>query len=123
MITSHHPAAGRPRALLVAGAALLLAIGCVSASSVNWNETGRPAGEVPARFVADTSAAAAPAGAQGCLVRLMDPRDGTRLTLQQSAETLGDYRVEAGRYGVRAGEWLRVECATGRAVGIVPATR
>ena len=62
----------------------------------------------------------------GCATRLIDPRDRTRLTLVRSTrrsaspEFLGDYSVEpAGRYGVGASSLLRVDCMTGRGLGVI----
>jgi hypothetical protein len=70
-----------------------------------------------------------PPGAASCLIHLKDPRDDTRLDLIRSTEMtgrdggpshLGDYVVTpAGRYGVGAGELLRVDCGTARALGVV----
>ena len=60
-----------------------------------------------------------PVAEQGCRNPMVDPRDGTRLALDQSANGRGDYRVPAGRYGVPAGGRLRLDCATGRALGVV----
>ena len=57
----------------------------------------------------------------GCLNPMVDPRDGTRLTLVNSQEgRIGDYGVPAGRYGVGGKELLRIQCGTGRAIGIIP---
>jgi hypothetical protein len=82
---------------------------------------------LPDRFVRDRSAGtieehaddiSAPSAA--CWVHLEDPRTGTRLTLRASSGGWGDYDVNpAGRYGVEAGERLRVFCATGRGESIV----
>ena len=58
-----------------------------------------------------------PSGA-ACRSPMTDPRDGTQLRLVWSSGGLGEYEVPAGRYGVRAGEVLRVDCASGKAVGI-----
>lgn len=62
-----------------------------------------------------------------CRNPMVDPRDGTRLTLVQSQRggsgQVGDYRVPEGRYGVGTGELLRLDCGSGRPVGVVPATR
>ncbi len=112
--------------LLLGG--LALSACSVGARNSDWSLTGRAPREAPQRFQRDTAAASTPRGtdpaalpAQGCWVRLVDPRDGTRLTLVQSSAALGDYTVEpAGRYGVGPDERLRVDCTTGRAVGIVP---
>jgi hypothetical protein len=100
-----------------------LAVGC--GVSRPWALTPRPAARVPEQFV--PTEAPRP-GAASCLVHLKDPRDETRLDLIRSTETgqdgglthLGDYTVTpAGRYGVGAGELLRVDCGTGRALGVV----
>ena len=54
-----------------------------------------------------------------CRNLLVDPRDETRLTLIRSANGRGDYEPEPPRYGLKEGQLLRVDCATGRAVGVV----
>lgn len=83
----------------------------------------RPAAGVPFRFDPE-----APAGrvtpadtiaGEGCRNPMLDPRDGQRLTLVRSLGGEGDYRVPTGMYGVGVGELLRIECNTGRVVGIV----
>jgi len=83
----------------------------------------RSASNVPFRFDPDPPAArVAPAdtiAGEGCRNPMLDPRDGQRLTLVRSLGGEGDYRVPMGTYGVRPGELLRLECNTGRVVGIV----
>jgi hypothetical protein len=37
--------------------------------------------------------------------------------------TRGDYEVPESRYGVGAGDLLRVDCTTNRGIGIVPRGR
>jgi hypothetical protein len=54
-----------------------------------------------------------------CLTPLMDPRDKSLVQLVRAIPVQGDYRVEGGKYGVRANELLRIDCTTGRTVGIV----
>jgi hypothetical protein len=55
-----------------------------------------------------------------CKNPLVDPRGaGVTIKLVKSSGGYGDYEVPAGKYGVGAHELLRVECATGKAVGIV----
>jgi hypothetical protein len=128
-------------------------------SGVRWREDGRQARDLPTLFLADTTASPrALSDVRACTVRLVDPRDGTRLTLVRSQEVgannpagttpvaggqsgqsarpaatqppagrefRGDYRIEGGsgggRYGVGPGELLRLDCVSGRPLGIVRA--
>ena len=55
----------------------------------------------------------------GCLNPLIDPRSGDRLVLVRSTTGHGDYEVREGRYGVGPAELIRVECNTGRPLGVV----
>jgi hypothetical protein len=110
--------------VLLAGLALALS-GCSvgSSNSVSPSVSGRPASDVPERF--DPSARfprIAPADTitgDGCTSPMTDPRDGTTIIMRQAARGVADYQVPAGRYGVKPGEYLRVECNTGRVLGIV----
>ena len=70
-----------------------------------------PATDTPERFEVNPDAA--------CENPLVDPRDGMKLVLVRSSEGLGDYEVEAPRYGLSRYELLRVDCATGVAQGRV----
>ncbi len=83
----------------------------------------RDALDVPIQFVTEDMPVEATAydtlpGA-GCGSPLVDPRDGTRLRLGSSISGVGEYEVPVGRYGVYANERLRVDCNTGRSLGIV----
>jgi hypothetical protein len=50
---------------------------------------------------------------------MVDPRDGTEVRFLFST-SYGEYELPAGRYGARPGELLRLECNTGRVMGLVP---
>ena len=119
-----------------------------TSSGPRWQENGRTARNLPTMFVADTTNrdARTTLGA-GCTTRLVDPRDGTLLVLARSQQlevgsptdatrsptrdnlpptrpaqrdVRGDYTVDfPERYGVAPGELLRLDCVTGRALGIV----
>lgn len=83
----------------------------------------RDAVDAPPRFeVIDPGLRVPPADTivgQGCRSPLVDPRDQTRLRMVRAgADGVGDYEVPEGRYGVSAGEVLRVECNTGEVLGI-----
>jgi hypothetical protein len=97
-------------------AALALA-GCAM-TTVPGDDDSRPAVDVPERF--ELPEAAHSAAEPMCWSPVTDPRDGTRLVLVRSAVRRGDYEVPAGRYGVAKGELLRLRCATGEVIGIVP---
>ena len=83
----------------------------------------RPASDAPARFeprsaslrIAPVDTLAGP----GCLSPMVDPRDGTEVRFVFST-SYGEYEPPAGRYGARPGELLRLECNTGRVLGLVP---
>lgn len=78
----------------------------------------RAAVDVPDRFEAPANTKL---GSNSCKSPLTDPEDGTKIILQTSfgEEGLGDYVVPQGKYGVKSGELLRINCATGEVVGIV----
>lgn len=78
--------------------------------------------DVPPAFLVGSPTGGATTAAvpgEGCRNPMVDPRDGARLVLDRSANGQGDYRVPEGRYGVLAGGWLRLDCATGRPLGVV----
>ena len=55
----------------------------------------------------------------GCLSPMVDPRDGTEIGFLRSAQDYADYAVPGRMYGVGTGELLRLECNTGRVLGVV----
>ena len=60
-----------------------------------------------------------------CRNPLIDARNSTVLNLMRSRDGIGDYQVldaeyaVVPRYGVDSRHYLRVDCATGKALGIV----
>jgi hypothetical protein len=107
------------------GSALVLLIGsftgCAAKQSNPTTESQvRSAVDVPDHFLTDTATGATePGPGEGCHNPLIDPRNGARLMLIRSADGRGDYDIQPPRYGLKADELLQVECASGRAVGIV----
>lgn len=100
--------------------ALLLA-GCAT-TSTSRQPIVAPATDTPERFLVgshDGPETSEPRPGEGCRNPMVDPRDGSRLLLDRATEGVGDYEVPSGRYGVEAGLLLRLDCATGRALGIV----
>lgn len=83
----------------------------------------RPAADAPDHFRVGSPSdptTTEPTPGDDCRSPMVDPRDGARIQLERSASGLGDYAVAAGRYGVGGDELLRLECGTGRPVGVVP---
>jgi hypothetical protein len=106
------------RAWLVRAMPLLIAAGCNTVSSYP-TAIARPAVDAPEHFVLDDGGAiTGTAGAAPCRSPIRDPRGGAPLTLERAYQGSGDYAT-AGRYGVHAGELIRVDCANGVALGIV----
>lgn len=91
--------------------------GCASARGGTFpsDAQARPARGVPATFTFSEAAAAG-----RCQSPATDPRDGTRLTLARSSGGRGDYEVPEGKYGTGGRQYLRLDCATGAVVGVVP---
>jgi hypothetical protein len=104
--------------LLPAAACCFLAACASSAPRVSRGD----AVDVPERFHVLELATGThhPAVADGlCHSPLVDPRDGTQLKMASASNGKGDYEAPAGRYGLAADELLRIDCATGVAVGRV----
>ena len=99
--------------------ALLLAAAC-GLSSTPFNATPRPLAGLPASLTPPPG----PTDGTACRSPLTDPADGSRLVLERSWQRdgapIGDYRAEGGRYGLRDGEFLRVDCRTWQPLGAVP---
>ena len=80
----------------------------------------RPGTDLPDHFLVATEFGASEPDTTGtCHSPMIDPRDDSSLILFRSAEGEGDYAVENGRYGVGPKEFLRIDCATGKPLGIV----
>lgn len=104
-------------------ALVLLCSACaMGTSTYPMDAPARPAQDTPGQFVTTTGAVRADSGSTlVCWNPLVDPRDGTRIVLVNAqAGKVGDYRVPEGRYGVGTGELLRVSCATGAVIGVIP---
>ena len=110
---------------LAFAAACGLAGGCATGLSGSFptDATARSASGTPLRFEpVDRAARLTPAdtiAGNGCLNPMVDPRDNTQLRLVRAIAPRGDYAAPPGRYGARAGELLRLDCNTGRVIGVV----
>ena len=102
---------------------LALALASCATGRLPPDSEATPVADAPDRFLVGSLTDAStrqPASGEGCRNPMVDPRDGTRLTLVRSDSGRGDYQVAGGRYGVTAGSLLRLDCETGVAVGVVP---
>ena len=54
-----------------------------------------------------------------CKNPMIDKRDGTRITMVSADNNQGSYQVPSGKYGLKEGELLRLDCSTGQVIGIV----
>jgi hypothetical protein len=119
---------------LLAAAALLSLAACASGKN-DKNDMGGPVVGVPLNMPDHFLVAASgfgkssePKAGEGCRNPMIDPRDRTLLDLRRSANGVGDYRVTAGqdaglasgaKYGLTSQQLLRIDCATGKPIGIV----
>ena len=119
--------AGRARARPAAGhsalgfAWILLLAGCATHGPRPSDAPVRVATDAPDHFMVagqSPEAMLEPTPEMACRNPLVDPRTGVRITLVRSNSGYGDYTVPDGKYGVGEKEVLRVECATGRVVGV-----
>jgi len=104
----------------------LLCLLCACAS-VSWPTSVDPSAisDTPGHFLVldmATGARFEPSGT-ACRNPLVDPRDGTRLTLVRSVSGFGDYQTDPPRYGLAANQLLRVDCRNGKPVGATAGAR
>lgn len=107
----------------VPGSALLAACAVAGCGGAPPALQAPPPVTAPPRFVplvstnligpADTLAGA------GCLSPLADPVTAIHIILIRSESGLGDYLAPSGSYGIKDGMLLRLECNSGRVLGIV----
>jgi len=109
------------------GAAAAL-VACASGSGSMAGGIVAEAKDLPDHFLVSVTGLAQaqePQAGEGCRNPLIDSRNGTALNLMRSKEGVGDYQVLGDqyslglRYGVDSRHYLRVDCATGKALGIV----
>ena len=94
---------------------LAFLFGC--GSTQNFNEKPvRPATDIPEAFEPKSGASF---DDTACKSPLVDPRTGTEIIMVMAHDGIGDYRVPSGMYGVKSKELLRLECSTGKVLGIV----
>lgn len=106
------------------GLALVALPACGLGGSMPPATSVRPASDLPGRFEPEDPTRRIQPGdtlvGSACWSPLLDPRDGTAIRFLRTDGPIGDYEVPAGRYGATPRTLLRVECNTGRPLGLVP---
>ena len=100
---------------------VLMAFGCASRTILASDAWAKKAENVPEHFMVGKSNGfemSEPEGNDDCKSPMIDPRDSTKIDLFRSFNGRGDYEVPKGKYGVKKGQILRLDCTTGRVVGI-----
>ena len=108
--------------------AVVAGAGCASGRTSMERPIVAEAKDLPDHFMVVASGFAQrsePKSGERCRNPMVDPRDGTSLNLIRSKDGTGDYQVMSkdyelkSQYGVDSRHLLRVDCATGKALGIV----
>ncbi len=104
-------------------ALVVLVLAACGGSGSMTGQAAPPPLTVPAQFVPDDPGMIVPgtdttAGA-ACVSPLIDRATGTRLMLYRSESGVGDYQPPSGAFGIPDGKLIRIECNTGRVLGIV----
>jgi hypothetical protein len=112
----------------MAALALFALAGCASSGGSIEGPVVAQARDLPDHFMVTATGLSQkeePKPGEGCRNPMVDPRNGTSLTLMRSKDGIGDYQV-TGReyeiqsgYGVDSSHLLRIDCGTGKALGIV----
>jgi len=97
--------------------ALVLACSIGQEASFPADARSRAAYDTPPAFEFRGAAGTA---SDACRNPMVDPRDGAELRLVRSSGGRGDYEVPPGRYGAGEEFLLRLECGSGRPIGLVP---
>jgi hypothetical protein len=118
----------RVTGVFAAASALAALAGCASSRGSMEGPVVAEAKNLPDHFmVAGTGIAQKdePKPGEGCRNPMLDPRSGTALNLMRSKNGTGDYQVLGldyeldSTYGVDSRRLLRIDCSTGKALGIV----
>jgi hypothetical protein len=113
---------------LAAASAVAALAGCASSRGSMESPIVAQAKNLPDHFMVSVSGIARkeePKSGEGCRNPMADPRNGTTLNLMRSKNGSGDYQVLGEQYevdstyGVDSRHLLRIDCATGKALGIV----
>ena len=76
----------------------------------------RPASNVPEQFI---TLPGVELDYSSCKSPMVDPRDGTKISMVSAKDGEGLYEVPYMKYGTNKGEVLKLDCSTGRVIGIV----
>jgi hypothetical protein len=108
--------------------ALVALAGCASSRRSMEGPVVAEAKNLPDHFMVAVTGVAQkeePKAGERCRNPMVDPRNATALNLMRSKNGIGDYQVLGQQYeldstyGVDSRHLLRIDCATGKALGIV----
>jgi hypothetical protein len=111
-----------------AALAVIVLASCASGHNPVEKPVVAEAKDLPDHFMVVASGLAQrsePKPGEGCRNPMVDLRDGTTLNLIRSKDGTGDYQVMnrdyelKSQYGVDSQHLLRLDCATGKSLGIV----
>ena len=111
----------RPLARLLAFCSAPMLAACATSDFDPSRVVGQPEAS-PERFLVglpNGSGTRETKGGEGCLSPMVDPRSSLRITMVRSSLDRGDYAVPEGAYGLERGQLLRLDCTTGRVIGVV----
>ena len=54
-----------------------------------------------------------------CKSPMIDPRDSTEIIMVSASNGQGTYSAPQGKYGLKKGEFLRLNCSSGKVIGVV----
>ena len=100
---------------------LLFCLGCASRTILASDAWAQKAKDTPDHFMVGKYKGfemTEPMADDGCKSPMIDPRDSTKITLFRSFNGRGDYEVPKDKYGVEKGQIIRLDCSTGKVVGI-----
>ena len=90
-------------------------VSCSSTSSMS-GDILRPGDNLPEAFEPSSGV---DLDENSCKSPMLDPRDDSEITFIRSSGSTGDYEVAEGKYGVGKRELLRLDCQTGKVLGVV----
>jgi hypothetical protein len=104
----------------IAGVAIFASLLLAACASTSWPTEANSSviSDIPDHFLVVETATGTNSEPSGTTCRnpMVDPRDGTRLTLIRSNGGFGDYQPDTQRYGLAGNQLFRINSMAGRPV-------